>query len=161
MAKTGRGKEKDAAKAQAEAAKAQASKQSTLVLISPQALKQLLKDDDRYKDDIDGLVGELRETIGNAVDKKKLDKKAYALLKRFHREKSNEKLSNLWHTLLAYMDMAGVMKRIESVSELPLDGEKANGEESEEVEASSEEPAEGAEVVKPQFGGRRVPAQTH
>lgn len=159
MAKTGRGKEKNAAKAQADAAKEQATKQSTLVLISPQALKQLLKDDDRYKADIDGMVGELRETIGNAVEKKKLDKKAYALLKRFHREKSNEKLANLWHTLLAYMDMAGVMKRIESVSELPLDGDKAEGEEEEEgeeVEAAADEAEETtAEVVKPRFGGRQ------
>lgn len=155
-AKTTRGKATDAKAAQAEAAQAQAKKQATLVLISPQALKSLLREDDKYKGDIDSLTGELREAIGNAKEKKHLDTKAYALLKRFHREKSNEKLANLWGTLLAYMEMSGVMDRINSVSELPLDGEKADEEQGdgEGVEASGEggndEPKN---VARPQFGG--------
>lgn len=152
MAKTGRGKEKNAAKAQAEAAEAQAPKaQQTIGLITQKTLVALLKADDGYKDQIDGLTGELRESIGNAKEKKQLDTKAYALLKRFHREKSNEKLANLWDTLLAYMDMAGVMKRIESVPQLPINGAEPAEETGEEAEV---EEAQGAEVVKPEFGGR-------
>lgn len=156
MAKTGRGKEKNATKAQAEAAEVQVPKaQQTFGMIPQKTLMALLKADDKYKQDIDGLTGELREAIGNAKDKKQLNTKAYALLKRFHREKSNEKLANLWDTLLAYMDMAGVMKRIESVPQLPIgaeDGAEA-GEEVEAVGADEEEEGEDAEVVKPQFGG--------
>ncbi len=154
--KTGNGKTKNAKAAQAEAAAETAKKQATLVLISPQALKGLLREDDKYKGDIDSLTGELREAIGNAKEKKHLDTKAYALLKRFHREKSNEKLANLWSTLLAYMEMAGVMDRINSVSELPLDGEKNDEEEDEEqtVDASGEEDGdEEPTVARPQFGG--------
>ena len=108
--------------------KGEAPEQTTTVLISAKSLVAMLKQDDNYKDKIDGLTGELRETIGNAVEKKHLDKTAYALLKKFHRIKSNEKLANLWDTLQAYMDMAGVMKRIESVAPLPLDGEKNEAE---------------------------------
>ena len=108
--------------------KGDAPEQKTLVLISAKTLTALLKQDDNYKDKIDGIVGELRETIGNAVEKKHLDKAAYALLKKFHRIQSNEKLANLWDTLNAYMDMTGVMKRIESVTPLPLDGEQNEAE---------------------------------
>lgn len=168
MAKNGRGKEKNAAKAQAEAASAAAKKaaEASMVLIAPATLRALLKQDDNYKSQIDGLTGELREAIGNAVEKKKLDKKAYALVKRFHREKSNEKLANLWNTLLAYMEMAGVMERINSVAALPLDGEPAGeeeGSEDGEAEAEAEAEAPAGEVVTPQFGGRgrRAPASTH
>jgi len=93
---------------------------NALVLISEKALRSLLKQDDNYKGQIDGLVGELRESIGNAVDKKHLNKKMYGLLKKFHRYTSDEQLSDDWHTLLAYMDMAGVMKRIDSIDGLPL-----------------------------------------
>ena len=170
MAKTGRGKEKNAAKAQAEAASTAAKKaaETSMVLIAPAALRALLKQDDNYKDQIYGLTGELREAIGNAVEKKKLDKKAYAAVKRFHREKSNEKLANLWNTLLAYMEMAGIMERINSVSALPLDGEPASEEEGSEddeaeIETDAEIEASPGDVVTPQFGGRgrRAPASTH
>ena len=158
MAKRGGEKQKNAAKAQAEAVadKAKEAAQQTMVLVPKTALLALLKQDDNYKRDIDGLTGELREAIGNAVEKKHLDKKAYALLKRFHREKSNEKLASLWNTLLAYMEMAGVLERIASVEALPLggDGEEGEGEETEEQEETS-----GAEVVKPRFGGRRAAAE--
>lgn len=122
----------------------------TLVLISAQALKSLLKADDNLKGKIDELTGELREEIGNAVEKKHLHKKAYATLKAISRIKSNEELSNYWHTLLAYMDMAGVMARIDSVSELPLDGE----------EPEDEEETAGDKVTRPQFGARE-PAKAH
>ncbi|MDO8534112.1 MAG: hypothetical protein Q7S17_05145 [Xanthobacteraceae bacterium] len=108
--------------------KGEAPEQKTIVLLSSKTMTALLKQDDNYKDKIDGIVGELRETIGNAVEKKHLDKAAYALLKKFHRIKSNEELANLWDTLQAYMDMTGVMKRIESVPSLPLDGKNNEAE---------------------------------
>lgn len=95
----------------------------TLVLISASALKSLLAESDKYKEKIDGLVGELREEIGNAVEKKHLDKEAFALVKKFRRIKSVERKSTLYHIFLAYLDMSGEMKLIESVSGLPLDGE--------------------------------------
>ncbi|MDE2105513.1 MAG: hypothetical protein KGL39_50265 [Patescibacteria group bacterium] len=155
MAKTGRGKEKNAAKALADNAKVMADKAQaeSLVLTPASVLKALLNDDGNYKEQIDGLVGELREQIKNAIDKKHLHKKAYADVKRFFRYKSSEELRRHWLTLLAYMDMSGVMKRIESVPDLPLDGEKAEGEEVEAVSDEAEETT--SEVVKPQFGGRR------
>lgn len=157
MARNGRGKEMNAAKAIEENARDMAKKaqDQSLVLISSSTLKQLLKDDDHYKEEVDGLVGELRETIKNAVDKKHLNKDAYALLKKFHRIKSNEKLRATYVTFLAYLDMAGVMKRIDSVQDLPLDGEKEQAEEegSKASEKSAPEKT-AAEVVKPQFGGR-------
>ena len=153
-------KQKNAAKAQADAVndKAKAAAAHAMVLTPKSTLIALLKQDDKYKNDIDGLTGELRETIGNAVEKKHLDKKAYALLKRFHREKSNEKLANLWTTLLAYLEMAGVLERINSVEALPL-GDADSMENDGEGEEAEEET--GGEVVKPQFGGRRSPATAH
>lgn len=158
MAKTGRGKEKNAAKAMAEAAAEQAkvAQEQSLVLIPAKTLKQLLSDDEGYKQRIDGLTGELREQIKYAADKKHLHKGAYALLKKLHRIDSAEQLRTLWLTLLAYMDMAGVMKRIDSVQDLPLGGDSGEEEPADEtgmVEADAEQETAG-EVVTPQFGGR-------
>ena len=91
-----------------------------VTLIGERQLRSLLASDDNHKGKIDGVVGSLREEIKNAVDKQHLNKKAYAMLKTLHRMK-DEALADLWPTLLVYMDMAGVMKRIESVERLPFD----------------------------------------
>ena len=99
-----------------------------MVLISAASLKSLLSESDKYKEKIDGLVGELREEIGNAVEKKHLDKDAFALVKKFRRIKSNERKHVLFHTFIAYLEMSGEQKLIDSVTELPLDGEKEEGE---------------------------------
>lgn len=125
-----------------------------VVLIKQSTLKNLLKQDDNYKRDIDGLVGELREAIGNASEKQHLDKKAYALLKRFHREKSSEKLWSLWHTLLAYMEMAGVMDRINSVQAIDFDGEQEAEDYSQDEEETEDEETSGV-VTRPEFGAAR------
>lgn len=151
--------ERNAKKAQEQAteqAAEEATNQRPLALISERALRKLLSDDDKYKEKIDGLTGELRETIGNAKEKQKLNTKAYAMLKKLHRMKSNEELSDLWHTLLAYMDMAGVMKRIESAPGLPLEGD---AEAQAEADAEEAEDGEGGGTVR-QFGGR-APALAH
>ncbi len=153
-------KQEPKAKTRAPAAAASPATNKTLVMITERQLKSLLGEDDNYKGRIDGLVGELRETIGNAVEKKHLHKGAYALVKKFHRMKSNEQLSDLWHTVLAYMDMAGIMARIDSVSALPLDGDDGAGDDEGAGEGGAEDTpsptiAEGGEVHRPQFGGRQ------
>jgi len=92
------------------------------VLITEKALRALIKADDDYKSGIAGLTGELREEIGNAVEKKHLDKNAYALLKSFKQKgKTPQGKHRLWHTLVAYMEMSGEMKIVESAPELGLD----------------------------------------
>lgn len=106
-----------------EAAKARPS--DVEQLINAKQLKQLLGADDSHKEEIDGVVGSLREKIAYAVKHHHLDKKAYALTKQFNRM-SAEKLADLWPRLLAYMDMAGLMERIDSVDRLPL-GDEAEG----------------------------------
>lgn len=100
-------------------------------LINAKQLKSLLAADDSHKEEIDGVVGSLREKIAFAVKNHHLDKKAYALTKQFNRM-SAEKLADLWPRLLAYMDMAGLMERIESVERLPL------GDEEDETETETE-----------------------
>lgn len=96
-------------------------------LINAKQLKALLGADDSHKEEIDGVVGSLREKIAFAVKHHHLDKKAYALTKQFNRM-SAEKLADLWPRLLAYMDMAGLMERIESVERLPLGDEEETDE---------------------------------
>lgn len=113
------------AKVEAEDQQQDDTMQNEIVCISSRHLKQLLKDDDDYKGKIDGLAGELRETISNAAQKRNLHKKAYADLKKMHRMESNEKLAEYWHNLLAMMQMAGIMARIDSVLALPLEDDEA------------------------------------
>lgn len=128
-----------------------------LVLISASALKSLLTESDKYKEKIDGLVGELREEIGNAVEKKHLDKEAFALVKKFRRIKSVERKSSLYHIFQAYLDMSGEMKLIESVSGLPLDDDKPEKAEKPEKPEKIEKP-EGDKPAgaAPKFGGAQA-----
>jgi hypothetical protein len=106
-------------------------------LINEKQLLALLRADDGYKEEIDGVVGQLREKIAYAVDKQHLNKKAYAIVKSFNRM-SAEKLADLWPVILVYMDMAGLMKRIEAVQRLDLGDEETDG----------------GGKTKPTFGGR-------
>jgi len=102
----------------------------SIVLISEGALKALLRSDDKHKAEIDSITGELREEIANAVDKKHLNKTAYAMVKKLHRMRSDEQLHLVWHTFLEYAVMAGIVKRVEAVQDLPLadeDGEENGG----------------------------------
>lgn len=111
-------------------------------LINAKQLRSLLASDDTHKEEIDGVVGSLREKIAYAVKHHHLDKKAYGYTKQFNRM-SAEKLADLWPRLLAYMDMAGLMERIDSVERLPL-GDDAETED--ETESSPARPG-------PKFGG--------
>lgn len=96
-------------------------------LISERSLKALLKEDDKLKGEIDTSVAELREAIGNKVEKSHLNKKAYAKAKAFHRYKSNEALKRDLLDFFAYLKFMGVLDRVQAVGDLPL-GE-AEGEE--------------------------------
>lgn len=131
----------------------------TLTMISAPTLVKLLKSADSRKQEVDKLVGEMREEIGNAKEKKHLNTGMFALLRRFNNYKSNEKLAHDWDTLCAYMDMAGLMKRIESVGKLQLDG----GEGDDETDGAGDKTGEGGTVVEGSFGsGRaRTPEPVH
>ena len=155
MAKTPKtpAKKKDAKGAKAPAGKSavaepgKAKPGQGVHLISKAMLKKLLKDGGKIKEEVDGLVGELREMIGNAKEKHHLHTKAFALLKTFHKL-SPEKAADLYDTFQAYMDMAGEMKRIESVDKLPF-GDTPPEEEQEQD----------GKVVTPQFGAHRQAAE--
>lgn len=112
------------------------------VLISKTALKDLADTDDGLKEQIDGLVGSLRETIGNAQEKKHLNKKAYGRAKALRRYKSNEVLARDVMDQLAYMHMLGIFDRVKSVPPLPLDGDAGETEQGDE----SEQEARSADV---------------
>jgi hypothetical protein len=103
------------------AAKTDAKKSGNdgVLMISEAMLKKLLKDGRVAQAEVDGLVGNIREQIGNAVEKHHLHKGAFALIKKFDKMEA-EPLAALWDTMLAYMDMTGLMKRIESVEKLPF-----------------------------------------
>lgn len=111
-------------------------------LISQNDLRNLLKQCAGLKDDLDETTGILREKIAYAVDKKNLHKKAFAELRKLNKMEA-EKLADYWDTLQAYMEMAGLMERMESVARLPLEDGKKGGDEDEK----DEEPAPPAEAV--------------
>lgn len=88
-------------------------------MIGEQVLRRLLKSEKTYKQQVADLNGEAREQIKNAIEKNHLHKGAFVILKKLDKMDDTD-LAFLWDTLLAYMDMSGVMKRIESVPELPM-----------------------------------------
>ena len=111
-------------------------------MISENDLRNLLRRCTTDANQIGTINDTLRERIADAVEKKHLDKKAFALLRRLDKME-NEDLATFWDNMLAYMDMAGLSERIESVGKLPLP------EPAEKVE--TEEPAEGAGVSRPRL----------
>lgn len=121
-------------------------------LITERQLKKLLKNAEDMKEAVDGLVGSHREEVKNAIEKQHLHKGAFADVKRLSKIKSNEALAMHWDTLLAYMEMSGLMKRIESVQSLPLDDDKAD---EAAGEGGDQEGDAGSKVTRPQFGGNR------
>lgn len=93
-------------------------------LISQNNLRNLLKQCAGLKEDLDYTTGILREKIAYAVDKQNLNKRAFAELRKLNKMEA-ERLADYWDTLQAYMEMAGLMERMESVARLPLeDGKK-------------------------------------
>ncbi len=98
--------------------------------------------------------GSLREDIAYAVEHNYLHKGAFAILKKFDRME-DVKLAELWPTLLAYMDMTGVTKKIEAVERLPL-GDQTDG------EAEPGEAEETDDAKPPRAGPALDPAtETH
>jgi len=91
-------------------------------MISENALKTLLKQDENYTSKADGINGSKREMIANAVEKKNLNKKAYAMLKR-SRKMEAEEAALVHRSYLNYLDMSGEQKRLDGVQELPMEGD--------------------------------------
>lgn len=91
-------------------------------LINERQLRALLASDASHKEELDSVTGSLRAEIKLAVEKHHLDKEMFAILKKFNRW-TPEKLADKWPVLLAYMDMAGLMEKIDSVGRLDLGDE--------------------------------------
>lgn len=123
-------------------------------IISAKKLKELLRADSAYKSQIDLVVGSLREKIAYAVSKDHLNKKAYAIVKSFYRMPGN-KLAELWPVVLAYMDSAGLMERIDQVLRLDLGDDVV-----EEVDEDEEADEPEAPRPGPVFGGSRTSPRT-
>ncbi len=83
-------------------------------------LKSLLSTCRGYKQNVDGIVSKMREEIGFAVSKKHLNKEAFAFLRKMDRMEA-EKASEFWHTIVRYMELTGIMAKIEAVGRLPLE----------------------------------------
>lgn len=133
--------------ARAKAAKDKGKRVGEHVMISATALKSLLNKDDHLAEQISSLTGSLRQEIKEAIDKKGLDKSAFAMLKKIHRM-SAEKAASTMANFLAYMDLSGENDRIEAVQELPLDDKEriATGDGGDEDDAAEKEEAAAAEA---------------
>lgn len=135
-------------------AKETAARVGEHTLISATALKSLLRDDGVIKEKIDTLTGELRNEIKQAVDKKGLDKTAYAMMKRLYRM-TPEKAASIYANFLAYVDMSGLAKDMDAVGNLPLETDaKRAAAEGGEGEGEDEEAGEAdtAAAGDQQFG---------
>ncbi len=84
-------------------------------LISQNDLRNLVRTCKGLKDDLDETTGIIREKIAYAVEKKNLNKRAFSELRKLDKMEA-EKLADYWDTLLAYMEMGGLMERIESIT---------------------------------------------
>lgn len=121
-------------------------------LIGASALKGLLRAKKATQAEVDETLGSYRSKLAYAVEKQHLHKKAYATLVQMDRMEP-EKLAEYFDTLQAYMDMAGITKRIESVGRLPL----ADSRDGEDDDNTDEQPAAAAapNVARPDFGSGR------
>lgn len=143
-------------------------------LPSQNDVRNLLKQCKGLKDDLDETTGLIREKIGYMVDKKNLNKKAFAELRKLDKMGA-EKLADYWDTLMAYMDMAGLMEKMASVTRLPLGDGEAKTEEGDDdadkvlaakdshaASGAGEEPAPPTEEVsRPRLAavaGQQIPA---
>lgn len=92
------------------------------VLIAQKQLNAILARDANTRAEVASLVGDLRGDIATAVKDHHLNKHAFALLKKLKSIEPPQKRAIIWRTLIAYMQMTGLMKQIEDVLELPLEG---------------------------------------
>lgn len=123
-----------------------------LVLISAKELTSLLNAVTGDQSEVSTLVGELREKIAYAVKNKHLHKVAFADIRRM-KKMSDAKISTYWPTLLAYMDMTGLTKRIKEIKLLPFEdqpGEK-NGDAAEQGDDSDGATAGGPAPAGPEM----------
>lgn len=118
-------------------------------VISEQKLKSLLKEDRSAKSDVDEIVGGIREKIAYAKEHNHLNTEVYGTIKKLDRKES-EKLAIWWDDFQHYMEISGLMKRIDSVQKLALD-RPAEAEAEAEAETESE-----AETSAKRGGGRKA-----
>lgn len=111
---------------------APARSESTVSVTPGTTLKSLLSTCRGLKANSDSIISKMREEIGYAVEKKHLDKGVFAELRRYDKMEP-EKAAERWHMLVRYMELSGVMAKIESVGRLPL-GDQDNEEVEEEAE---------------------------
>lgn len=123
----------------------------TIAMINEKALKGLLKAKRATAAEVDEINGGYRSKLAFAVEKQHLHKKAYATVVQMDRMAAGslEKLAEYWDVLNAYMDMSGLMKKIESVGRLDL----GDGAETDDDETGEADPA--PNVARPQFGGAK------
>lgn len=89
--------------------------------ITERQLKAVLRSDDEYKGQIDGLTGERRAVISNATERQHLHKDGYAMLKKLRKCRTAEQKALLFYTFLEYVKLSGELRIIEAVPSLPLD----------------------------------------
>jgi hypothetical protein len=107
-------------------------------VISEQKLKSLLKEDRSAKSDVDEIVGGIREKIAYAKEHNHLNTEVYGTIKKLDRKES-EKLALWWDDFQHYMEISGLMKRIESVQKLALtQPDETEGETETETETEAE-----------------------
>lgn len=89
------------------------------VLISGGKLKDLLASKRKTAKKMDELNAGYRAELAIAVEKSNLHKKAYATLVMLDKMEPEAALE-YWIHLSAYMDLAGISEKIDSVAKLPL-----------------------------------------
>lgn len=132
------------------AAAALARSESVVSVTPSTTLKSLLSTCRGLKANSDSIISKMREEIGYAVEKKNLDKGAFAELRKYDKMEP-EKAAERWHMLVRYMELSGVMAKIESVGRLPLGDQEGEGE-VEAPAAKAAKPAKAAKAAKPNGG---------
>lgn len=90
------------------------------VVINEKKLKSLLKLKRTLSAEVGELTGNYRAELAQAVEKQNLHKKAYAMVTQFDKMEPEQALE-CWTHLTMYMDLSGIMAKIDSVAKLPLE----------------------------------------
>lgn len=97
------------------------------VIINQNQLTKLLSARRSTSKQVDELNGSYRSKLATAVEKNNLHKKAYATLVTLDKMEPEQALE-YWTHLIAYMDLAGITEKIDSVAKLPLQEKPEGGE---------------------------------
>lgn len=122
--------------------------------VTPAAtLKSLLSDVRGLTKNVDEIVGSLREKLAFAKAKKNLNTKAFAELRKYDKMEP-EKAAEYHHTVIRYLELTGIMAKIDSVGRLPLGddapeaGEAGEGGQAETETEETETDGETAEAAQ-------------